>query len=229
MTTTIQTFRDGVGGLLQDDGARLSPGEIDQAIRRGVRQYSKDRPLEKVADTSGNGTAMYPIFNDWSDGFSRILQIEHPIGNEPPTFLEEDRFFLYRSPSGLELRFDGVQPSISESFRTTYTLPHKVDETTSTVYGADEEAVIFLAASYGCRMLATLFAHTSDPSLDADVTDYEGKSEFFADRANDYQKHYREHIGKGADVAVRPFNVNHDQDVDYQWGGDKLFHPRRLR
>jgi hypothetical protein len=228
MPTTIQDFRESVGGLLQDDAARLGPGEIDRIIQRAVKQYSKDRPLEKVSDQTGNGTSIYSIFLDWSDGFSGVLSIEHPVGNEPPTFIEEDRYFVYRTPSGLELRFDGVQPAVGEVFRATYTVPHLLDDTTSTLYVSDEEAVSFLGASYGCRMLATLLAHTSDPSLEADVADYGSKSEFFADRANEYQRNYREHIGKG-DVPVKPSNVNQDHDVDYQWGGDKMFHPRRLR
>ncbi len=229
----IQTFRDALPDLIQDDSSRIGTEEIDRFIQRAVKQYNKDRPRELVVDTTGDGTSDYAIMAGFVDGFSEILSVEHPEGEEPPQFLAIDAeppiVFVYRRPNDvIRLRFDGVTPTTAEVFRTTFTAPHTVSETASTIFTQDEEALTFLAASYALRALAVIFAHTSDPSLDADVTDYEAKAALFNDKADDMQKNYREQIGKG-DADIKGANFNQDQDVDFQWGGDKLFHPRRLR
>ena len=98
----------------------------------------------------------------------------------------------------------------------------------------DEEAVGSLAAGIACKMLAALYSQTSDPNLDADVTDYEAKADQFESLATNYMSFYGEHlgvkVGEGAEGSkTKPAAFSDDVDVNFQWGGDKLFHPRRWR
>jgi len=131
------------------------------------------------------------------------------------------------------LRFTTFTPASGKKARFTYTVPHTLNDTTNTIVDNDIEAVVALAASLCFWALAAKFAQNIDSTLDADVIDYQRKSDTYVNLAKEKMSLYNTLMGIGAEskgnAAATAGTVQKDLDILFPWGEDYLTHPMRQR
>lgn len=230
--STILTFETLVGDRVRDSGAKLKPGEVDRAIVEAVKRHNRLRPIEAVQDYTGDGTTFeFAVPAGWIDSFSVVRAIEYPAGRRPPVLLESEDWSLYRAATTtVRIRLTSITPAVGETVRVTWTKPHTVDHTQSTIPSQDEEAVANLAAAVALRQLAAYYANTVDATIQADSVNYRSKSGEYTKLASELEQRYRDHLGirEGASELVAG-GTFFDQDQDTTHGLDKLTHPNRRR
>ncbi|HWR17123.1 MAG TPA: hypothetical protein VN577_20000 [Terriglobales bacterium] len=231
MAKTIDDFQKRLSTLIQDPSGKL-PDEDRRAIiaKAIVQVFSKDRPHVKVVEILGNGTNDIALPGEFVDGFSLVSKVEYPIGNIPATYIDDADYGLYRTPTGLKLRFMSAAPADGEKIWSTFTAPHKDDG--STIADVDFEAVCDCAAAIALEVLATKYGGTVDPQISADVVNWRSKSqEYLALAKAAWQRYYKalgiqaggssEGAGQSAAVAVG------EMETGLSFGGDRLTHQRR--
>lgn len=237
MPKAMKDFEDKIAQVLQDAAAKLSPDDRKAFILQAITQrYSKDRPREIVSDHAGDGTSDLALPSaagaTFEEDFSRIKQIEYPIGDLPPTLIEDDEWQFYRTPAALKVRLLTVKPTAAESVRFTWTTTHKEDGTTVAV--PDFDAVCDYAAGLCFAALAAKFAQVGDPTIGADTVNYRTKSQEYMALAKAAKQRYFDHLGIDAGGAVEGGSVGPavsvgEVDQDLGLAGDRLTHPRRSR
>ncbi len=234
MAFTLDDVRTSMLGLMQDDARFLTADEITQHIIRSVRQVNHDFPLHVVKDITGDNTQDYQLPSEFVKGFSDILTVEHPAGENPPVFRERtDNWFIYEDPTQavgetLRLRFKETTPTATEVIRVVLTSPHDITATPSTV----EDERTFLGIVYkGCvfafRALAARFSQTSNPTIDANTVDYAGRSQNFLFLAERWEGNYKAIIGLGQ--STKAAQALGELDIVFPSGEDFLFHPMKKR
>jgi len=187
---------DLVQAKVKDDSGRLEvPDDYTPAIDAALERYSVHRPKLAPVDVAGAGTSDVDLPVAYVDGFSQVIQVEFPIGENPESIIADDCWRVYRTPSGPVLRLLDETPTADETLRLTITVPRVEAD----ILMGDLDAVAALAASFCLDTLANLFASTNDPTISADVVNYRSKSGEYARRAKDMRRLYLEHIGVGAD------------------------------
>lgn len=228
----FQTQRD---VALRDAAGKLPSGDRDALLVQAiVQRYSADRPREIASDQAGNGTALLDLPVSGSDafeeGFSAIRLIEFPTGNVPPSFLLDEEWQMYRTPSGLKIMLLETTPAASDMLRLTWTARHPNDG--STVADPDFEAVCDYAAALCYEALAAIYTQTSDPTLAADSVNYRTKGQEYLSLAKEARRRYFQHMGidpsdtsTGTGPAIASGNLYETQGS----GLDRLTHPRNSR
>jgi len=209
-------------------------------MSRAVIIFSKDKPLTKVKEETGDGTNYdFTLPNDWYDGFSYIVgEVEYPADEyQTPNYLEscDWKFFkkLINDVTTTYLRMLTFTPASGYKLRYEYATLHVLDENTNTINDCDLEAVVALSAALCFWALAAKFAQTTDSTIEADVIDYQRKSDIYTLLAKEQVSIYNSLMGLGeeakgvasasAGVAVK------DLDILFQWSEDMLTHPVRYR
>jgi hypothetical protein len=164
----------------------------DRALAAAVQRYGRDRPRRLVADvTSVDGrTLALPAAADPDQPF----QLEHPIDDDPPAYLDADDWIVYRGPTTTEIRLVGSLAA-GAVVRMTYGASHVVDATTDTIPVRDREAVACYAAATLADMMALRTAGDGSPTIGADSVDHGSKSSNYAARANRLRQRYFELLG----------------------------------
>jgi hypothetical protein len=134
--------------------ARLPRAARVRRVDEAVRQYSHHKPLIQTYDITGDGTATYSLPSDWVDNFSELVSVEYPADYQDPVWLKLDDVFIYNDGSAYKLRFPEYEPSSSETVRIRYTIPHTLDEDSTTIPDTDFEAVANLATAVCAMALA---------------------------------------------------------------------------
>lgn len=247
MPYILTDFETAVASRIQDAAQKLQLGDIDDAISQAVRgRYSHNRPRELASDVTGvNPPASLIALPEgpsdpaepWEDGFSVIRSIEFPVGDIPPTYLLEDQWLVYRTPTGLKLMVMGFIPQASDTMRVIWTVRHSPGTagqtpTPTTIPDSDFEAVCDLASAMCCEKLAAIYAQTRDPSIQADAVNYRTKSQEYLTLAKALRQRYFDHIGieedgtgKGAGPAGPAIAIG-DQELRQGSGVDRLTHRR---
>lgn len=190
-----------VAGNVQDDAAKLTATEIDQAIRSAVTKFGTDEPMLVAKRVQGNGTKTYLLSTIlpglWKVGDSSIEMIEYPDGQDPPTVLPSANYDVYddgtaQDGSNLKLRFFDYTPLVTEYFVIRIHVENHLDAISQnfpdTAYNF--RAVCLLASSYCCRRLAAAYAQSSDSTISADVVNYHEKTDKYLRLATYYQGEY---------------------------------------
>jgi hypothetical protein len=194
-----------VDQLIQDKAGKLSSADRASFVGKAiVQRYSKDRPREMVTDVSGQGTGQLPLPAPdggpvYEEGFSEIRQLEYPLGEVPPSLVQNYEWDFYRTPAGLVLLFSAITPSDEEQVRVSWTARHAPDA--STVPDCDFDAVADLAAAYCLEALAAIYAQTGDNSIAADMVNYRSKGQEYAALAKLARKRYYAHLGIPEDAT----------------------------
>lgn len=189
-------FNELIAKLVRDDDARLSPGDISQAAGLAINRYSKDRPRRILEDCEVLEGLVFETPEFWEIGRSSIIDIEAPIGRNPPSFVSEDYCYVYDLPDGsVEFRLLAAVVPVGGLCRVRYTASHL---NASTILEGDHEVVAALAASLCCDQLSSLYGHDSDSTMHADTVRHETKTITFAKRARDYRARYDGVFGKGS-------------------------------
>ncbi len=205
----LTDFENSVATRIQDSAQKLKQADIDDCINQAVKQrYSKDRPRQLASDVAADGTTNLPLPQGpsnppepFEDGFSVVSALEFPIGGVPPSYIENEAWQMYRTPSGLKimLTYTGI-PSNGDHVRVTWTARHLPgtsgnNTVATTVPDADFEAVSDLASSLCCEKLAAQYAQTRDASIQADSVNYRTKSQEYLQLAKTLRQRYLDHVG----------------------------------
>jgi hypothetical protein len=224
--SSLSDIRGRVVGAVKDDAGKLAnPDDYDRNIHGAIARYSRHRPDLDVVDVTGNGTHDYGLPTGWVDEFSMIDSIEYPSGDVPASFLDSQDYGIYRTPTADKIRLVSNEPSATETFRLTFTIPR----TATTIPANDEEALVNLAASLCCEDLANAYAQTGDSTLNADVVNYRTKSTEFAARAKRLMALYKEHLGIKEGDSTSAASAVADFDEKYPGGSERLTHARWAR
>lgn len=183
---------DLIRAKVKDDSGRLTDAaDYLPAIDAALERYSKHRPREAVVDVLGAGVCDLDLPQAWVEEFSRLLQVEYPVGLVPEALLDPGAWRLYRAPVGLQLRLLEVTPAAGEAVRLTITTLRNEQE----VPRGDLDAVACLGASICLRTLAALYGQTSDPTIQADVVNYRSKTDEFRRLADALEEAFTTHLG----------------------------------
>jgi hypothetical protein len=224
--SVLAGLRTKVVSIVRDNsGLLVDPTDYERNIGAALTRYSKSRPAEVSADVTGDGSAQYALPTGWVEEFSAILSIEFPIGETPAAYLDPDTYELYRTPAGLKLRLLEEEPSTGASFRVTFTIPRSA----ITVPAQDEDAFCNLAASLCLEELANSFAHSNDPTINADSVNHRTKAQEFAARAKRHLQIYNEALGLKDGDTLPPATAVKDLDEKYPGGYERLTHHRYSR
>lgn len=218
----LATFNARVGELVKDEASALASGEIDNAILAAVKRYSRHKPHSLVHEFQGDGGYDYSLPEDWVQGFSRITQVEYPYDEQRPNIIPKEDWTIFlkfvNSTQTHVLRFLAIKPAAANSIRVLYTIPHVINDSASTVFDIDSEAVCCLAASYCCGALSRKYSQTSDPTIAADVVNYAAKASSYASRAKELFNSYLDQLGLAetpASGGIKEFDTGFVWDAEY--------------
>lgn len=240
MSMTREDYLARLDTALQDTAEKLPPDDKMRLLSQAVVIFSKDKPLTKIHELTGDGTSYdFAMPTDWVDGISYVIgDIEYPADDyQDPNYIEKIDWMFFRklvtTVTTTYLRFRTFKPLSGKKARFEYALPHTLDETTNTVIDCNIEAVVTLTAALCFWALAAKFAQTTDPSIEADVIDYQRKSDMYSQLAKEKISIYNSLMGLGeeaknsapasAGVAIK------DLDLAFTWSEDMLTHPMRFR
>lgn len=171
MAIALTTFEAQLNSLIPDNDAELSAADRYRAVRQAVALYSIDFPDEVTDDVAGDGGRFYGLaasLSAWSEGASRVLDIEYPAAsvanNETPTYLQpEDWDDSYWHNSIRYLYLPNHSPAAAETMRVSYTAPY------GWVAGAITTSVAQATHGFAANNLIYLSGSTwlaaSDPNL----------------------------------------------------------------
>lgn len=208
---TLQLLID---NFVRDDNGKLSPNDRDEALKLALEQYSQDRPLSAVEDVAtGAGGTTLALPAAWEADFSSIDLLEYPVSQNPPALIHSDRWTMYQTPSGYNVRLiDGLPAAVN--VRVSFSKRHTVSAALDTIPVKDREPFCKAAAAILCDQLAAIYANNSDATIQADTVDHKSQSADYRAMANKYRKDYLNFLGvddkrpqpAGIVVALRPTN-----------------------
>ena len=230
--STILTFETLFADRVRDSGAKITLAQTDRAIVEAVKRYARVRPIEAVQDYAGDSATFdFALPTGWVPDFSTVRAIEYPAGQRPASLLEPEEWSFYRSATTtVTIRLKTLTPSTGQTLRVTWTKPHLVDTSGSTIPAQDEEAVANLAAAVGLRELAAHYANTVDPTMQADSVNYRSKSSEYLKLADELEGQYKQHLGITDDTnEIVAGGTFVDVDRTNSLNQDQLTHPNRWR
>ncbi len=246
MAANLAAFNAMVDRKIQDTKPFLVGTDVDAFVEEAIRTYSKHRPQVIVEDETGDGGFDYQITGTagtnlladgpWEKGFSEIRRLVYPVDDtsQTETVIDEDDFAvitkIVSAAARDHIRFKAATPTATETFRVWYTARHVVNGG-STIPAADDEAVANLAAALCLDAIASRYLSVKNPSLDADVTDYQGRADQARRLADDYREAFERHMGIGDEGqdAQAAAGLIIDTDLPTQHRRGSLFHGARRR
>ena len=240
MSDNLSKYSKYLDNVLQDDAEKLQADDKVRALSSAVLLYSKDKPLIKMKEETGDGSTYdFALPDDWIEGFSYISgKIEYPADDyQNPVYIDDDQWIFFKKlVSGTMttyLRFNLWKPASGKTIRYQYALPHTLDADSNTIFEIDFEAVVSLAAALCFWALAAKFAQTSDSSIEADVVDYQRISDMYSELAKNKMAHYNTLMGKTGDKDKSRAAANagvsvKDLDMSASHGLDFIGHPSDL-
>ena len=197
----VSDFQSLVKDLVRDDANHIEDPQRNAAIDSAVARYSKDRPRHKVEDVAASGSNALPLPTSFQADFSRLTELEYPIGQVPPNRLSAQSYALYATPAGQTIMLASAVP-IGAAVRVTYSIGHVVSNAEDTIALGDREPVCCLAAASLCDQLASLYSGDSDSTIQADSVNHQSKAGEFASRAKALRKRYLDELGIDAKKNV---------------------------
>jgi len=238
MAITRENFRSLLNTFLKDDAQYIGAEERERMITSAKKIYDGDNSREIIKDdTSADGDAYdFSLPTDWVDGFSVILgQIEYPIKStdswQTPQYVDDNDWMIYKTSTTTKLRFLNFIPASGYTFRYTYTVPHTLSEASCTINEFDWEAVCHLAASFCFTTLAAKYSQIEEPTIEADVIDYQRRNDECLALSKIHEDFYKGHMGIGIEktLTTTGAQTTKDFDLNYAWGSGYLTHPTRWR
>jgi hypothetical protein len=178
---TLTTMRDRVEDVLQDStNAIWATGDIDEGIRQALEQYSRRKPLRKIADLTLSSAGREVDISSLSD-LIRVEKVWWPYDSSdpdhPPNWVHFEVW-----PGSILYIVDPNEPASGEHVRVWYseqqTLNGLDSETTTTFPIDDESFLIHGAAAFAARFRAVEIAESA--TVDAKVYD---RLQTWADKA----------------------------------------------
>lgn len=223
----IADYQTLIDNKVRDDASVIDVAVRDQALASAVTRYSSDQPDEKVEDVVSAGGQYIDLPPGWQANFSVLNNIEFPIGDVPPNYLESGAYGIYNAPGGRQVM---VRSSLlaDDTVRMSYTIEHIVDATYDTPKSIHREAIASWAAALLCEQLASYYSNDGDNVIQADSVDHASKARDFAARARVLRKFYLDTLGVDPKKNIAAGAVV-DWDRPNSRGNDGLTHNRRNR
>jgi hypothetical protein len=232
--TSVQTMIQG-----SDADYDLSAADLQAIVRAALAKYSQDLPDVITEDETATGSAYFSLAGlaSWSEGFSRIVNIEYPAAviasNTEPTYLDPGQYDeTYQVGTLKYVRFIGVTPTSGQTIRFHYTAPYAFAGSPSAVDIPTEHyyPLCHLAACYACRSISAKYSRINDSPLGVDSAANTTKAQEFANRAGEYCKLYSSELnqmdiaGDGGGAGNLPASAFADWDTQTACGRGSLFH-----
>jgi len=197
--------------ILKTNAKFITAPEIATAVNSAIVEHSRNRPYIKAFDIVSDGLVRQdiPIASGWIQGQSQATKIEYPVGKFPASLIDSDRWAEVEDiNAGVIVRRIGFVsvPKNGDTYRFFFTSPHVITGAATTATATEEEAIGHLGAAKACLILAARFAHSAEPSINADAIDYQSKREEFIRQAEEFRREY-EVILIGDKTAARPSSV----------------------
>jgi len=217
------TYRTALSIYLLKDTV-LVDADRNQALKKGLEVYERRRPLRKTVSLTGSSTRKVKVPTDWVEKFSEILAIEYPLNQTPSNYIHPKYFRLKEEPDGIYIEFLDDYPGDSDSFYLTYTIRHTVNDSTSTVYGQDEELYLTISAAFAAEFLQANYSQTVDTELGADAVGFRDKAEKYASLARQHREEFNKKLPKRKVGAFADW----EQGLQYRGGSIPfIFHNNR--
>jgi hypothetical protein len=184
-----------VKDFTRDDALKLLIADYDRAIAMAVQRYSKDRERPKVEDVTPTDANTLPLPAGWQADFSELRSLEYPIGQNPPSYLDQSRYAIYRAPASLVIKTIDAVNVAANTVRAAYTIAHQVEVATDTIPVADREPVAKWAAAICCEQLAALYSGNTDSTIQAATVENKSKAGEYSSRAKSLRKNYLDELG----------------------------------
>lgn len=182
----LSQITDLIKSLVRDDSAVLSPDDMAVALQQALARYSQDAPVVLTDEVGCNGLTA-PLPAAWVDGKSKLKGVTAPAQSCPPTVTQ------VTTEAGDVLQLSWFH---SGTLRLQFTVPHQLDEITSTVFYTDTEALACYAAAICCDQLSAYYINETNNTISADTTAHQLKSSEYRKQAATYRKRYSDHIGQ---------------------------------
>lgn len=196
-----------VNDELGDDANNLLASALKlRKVDEAVRHYSHYFPDQETVDVTGAGTYDYDLPTDWVIGFSSIVSVEFPKGDQTPTILKLGRVRIYYNSavdvSKWRIRFLDTTPTANDTIRITFTKPHKVTTTTSTIPDTHWEAVAALATGLCLYTMAGRSLSQRDSQVSGDLFRFRSVARDYQDLAETIvREKYAKKLGISMDGA----------------------------
>lgn len=189
----LPDLRDLIDDLVRGAAQWVTPTQRERAIALALARYNADRPRERVEDVTCADGASLPLPDGFVQGESTLRAVQCPIVT-PPLALDPAAWFEYATPTGLALGLvRAVQPGTEA--RITYSAPHVLSDTDTTVPAAHREALACYAASVLAEQIATEHAGAADATIAADRVDQAHPAREWAARARALRNRYFATLG----------------------------------
>ena len=240
---TYQSYLDQIGTYIQDDDTKLATAEIERMLQAAVTLYGNHKPFyikKKITGTDLQLYSLSTIFGSlWIHGFSVLRSIEYPYGEVPPVFIASEDYTIYddgtaQDGSNLRLVFNVDTPSTAEYFVAE--ILTKLDLPATGVQNFPDtnenfQNITLLSSAFCCRVLAALYAKSSDSTISADVVNYHDKTSKYTQLAKEYLKQYNLNVfgDETQEKSFPPAVVDLDIDLPASSGASFIFHGGRNR
>ena len=194
-----QDYLDEIARWIRDDVSKLSVDDLTSALSKAVTRAFLDLPLTAKVLVAGNDTNRIALDDiPIPSAYLRedtVLSVEYPQGEVPPTFVDEDDWYVYLDPGDQRyylILSDDVFAA-SESAAIEYAGEAILDEVEGQNFPDTNETfnrVTLLAAHFAMLELAAQYIQTSDTSISADVVNYGDKWNRYAKLADQLLKQY---------------------------------------
>lgn len=214
-----------VADLIRDDSGQITAEARDRAIAAAIERLSEEMPRTLTVEAANQSGQQLDVPAGWVPGESRLDQIEYPVGDVPPTYLDATRVMVLRQPGGAEKigLADALPPG--STIRVSFTAPHVVDSQSDTVPASRRWGVSCLAASILAGQLASFYANQANSTIAADAVEHRSKSELWAARERQYER--QAYIAWG--LPLPSANAGAASAQGQAAGVIKSFEPRRGR
>lgn len=228
MATTITTFRELCYEKIKDTSSVLGTWVnntstiYDDDIAEAVKIYSKRRPNIECSSETGTANTYHAMPTNWEEDFSHIINIEYPVLEDPPEYIQENYWRIEHLSDGiLYIRFiSSTYPGNGDTFYVRFTKRHSVSASASTIPVAHEEAVTDLACYRLCMKLAQYYTQSADSSIGADAINYTSKADEYRQQSEKFKKAFND--------IVKPLKTGSfvDWDMNLYWEVEPLTHSR---
>ena len=151
-----------------------------------------------------------------------------PIGQKPPSLIDQSRYSIYQSPGGkVIVTLDAVTVAAA-SVRSSYTIAHQLDASHDSIPVADREPASCWAAAICCDELAALYSGNTDATIQAANVQNQSKAQEYSTRAKNLRTRYLNELGLNDQRNVAAGAVVELQDKDSR-GQARLTHSPAYR
>jgi hypothetical protein len=170
-------------------GEEPSADALAEAMAGALRALDRAAPRKLSILASVEDLAI-PLPDDWEDGISRVLDVEHPADQVPPLFLS---IVQWRAMDG-QIKFAWEVVTEGDQVRLHYTTGHICDDVESSVPETLVDGLRAKAAAKILRDRANATAGEEDSTIQADMVNHGSKSSRYAKRAGEMERIWTEAI-----------------------------------